>query len=299
MVEAAKGKRFFLSRQELALIGVTMLWGGTFLVVHMAMRHSGPMFFVGFRFMTAAVLCSLVFWRLVRDITLLEIFAGAVIGIGIFFGYGLQTAGLQTITSSQSAFITALYVPIVPLLQWAFLRKVPGLTSWIGAGLAFLGLMLLSGQGMQGLHFSFGEILTLLSAFSIALEIILIGLFAGRVDSRRVTIVQLFFAAIFAFIAMPVTGESVPDFSWNWFLAGLGLAVMTALIQLTMNWAQRSISPTRATIIYAGEPVWAGVVGRIAGERLPAIALLGALFILFGILVSELNVTKWFRKSKS
>jgi hypothetical protein len=27
-----------------------------------------------------------------------------------------------------------------------------------------------------------------------------------------------------------------------------------------------------ATLIYAGEPVWAGIVGRIAGERLPAIA---------------------------
>lgn len=34
------------------------------------------------------------------------------------------------------------------------------------------------------------------------------------------------------------------------------------------------VDPSRAAIIYAGEPVWAGVIGRIAGERLPVIALL-------------------------
>jgi drug/metabolite transporter (DMT)-like permease len=54
-----------------------------------------------------------------------------------------------------------------------------------------------------------------------------------------------------------------------------------------MNWAQRSVSPTRATIIYAGEPLWAGVVGRAAGERLPALAILGAALIVAGTLVSE------------
>ena len=56
-----------------------------------------------------------------------------------------------------------------------------------------------------------------------------------------------------------------------------------------MNWAQRAVPPTRATIIYAGEPVWAGIIGRIAGDRLPAIAIGGAAFIVTGSLVSELT----------
>jgi drug/metabolite transporter (DMT)-like permease len=59
-----------------------------------------------------------------------------------------------------------------------------------------------------------------------------------------------------------------------------------------MNWAQRSVSPTRATVIYAGEPVWAGLVGRIAGERLPAVALLGCALIVLGVLVSELRIRR-------
>ena len=56
-----------------------------------------------------------------------------------------------------------------------------------------------------------------------------------------------------------------------------------------MNWAQQSVSPTRATLIYAGEPVWAGVVGRIAGERFPPIAMLGAVLIVVAVIVSELK----------
>ena len=59
-----------------------------------------------------------------------------------------------------------------------------------------------------------------------------------------------------------------------------------------MNWAQKSVSPTRATIIYAGEPVWAGVIGRIAGERLPATALIGGALVVLGILASELKLVR-------
>ena len=59
-----------------------------------------------------------------------------------------------------------------------------------------------------------------------------------------------------------------------------------------MNWAQRSVSPTRATVIYTGEPVWAGIFGRMAGERLPLLAILGGVFIVVGVLVSELKLKK-------
>jgi len=74
--------------------------------------------------------------------------------------------------------------------------------------------------------------------------------------------------------------------------SALGLGAASALNQVTMNWAQRSVSPTRATVIYTGEPVWAGIFGRLAGERLPLLALVGAAFIVAGVLVSELKLRK-------
>ncbi|MDB0327709.1 EamA family transporter, partial [Acinetobacter baumannii] len=72
----------------------------------------------------------------------------------------------------------------------------------------------------------------------------------------------------------------------------------SALIQFVMNWAQRVVDPSRAAIIYAGEPVWAGIIGRIAGERLPVIALFGGALVVLGVLVSELKIKLPIKKNK-
>jgi drug/metabolite transporter (DMT)-like permease len=256
----------WFSRQELALVAVTAIWGATFLVVHLAVQHGGPLLFVGLRFLSAGA-----------------------IRVTIFGGYALQTIGLQTIPSSTSAFLTALYVPLVPLLQWAVFRRAPKPTAWAGVALAFTGLVLLADPGSAGLTLSTGELLTLISTVAIAAEIVLIGLFAGTVDLGRVTVVQLLVAGALSVALIPVVGEAIPTFSWLWLAAAVGLGAASCLIQLTMNWAQQSVSPTRATVIYAGEPVWGGLIGRLAGDRLPGLAIVGAALIVAGVIVSELK----------
>ncbi|WP_330986048.1 MULTISPECIES: DMT family transporter [Enterobacterales] len=287
--------QFSIKPQEALLIVITMFWGGTFLAVQYAVTLSDPFFFVGLRFATAALAVGALSFRLLRGLTRLELKAGVSIGIAIAMGYSLQTWGLQTISSSKSAFITAMYVPLVPLLQWLCLGRVPGLMSCTGIALAFIGLILLAGPEGNMLALGAGELITLTGAIAIAAEIILISAWAGKVDVRRVTVVQLATASLVAFIAMVPAGESVPDFSPGLLIVALGLGIFSAIIQVVMNWAQRSVSPTRATVIYTGEPVWAGIFGRMAGERLPMLALLGGLFIVAGVLVSELK----FKKKKA
>ena len=278
-----------ISKAECVLILITIVWGGTFLLVQHALTASGPLFFVGLRFAAAASIVALFSIRSLSGMTLLELKAGLFIGIAIMLGYGLQTIGLQTIPSSQSAFITALYVPFVPLLQWLVLGRRPGLMPSLGIMLAFTGLMLLSGPSGASLNFSAGEIATLMSAIAIAAEIILISAYAGQVDVRRVTVVQLATASVLAFAMTVPTHEAAPEFSWLLLISAVGLGMASAVIQVAMNWAQKSVSPTRATLIYAGEPVWAGIAGRLAGERLPGIALLGAVLIVAAVIVSELK----------
>lgn len=278
--------------QEAILILITMFWGGTFLAVQYAMSLSGPFFFVGLRFATAALAVALLSLKSLRGLTWLEIKAGVFIGIAIAIGYSMQTWGLQTIPSSKSAFITAMYVPLVPLLQWICLGRMPGVMSWIGVALAFIGLIFLAGPEGTSLTLGAGEIVTLIGALAIAAEIILISAWAGKVDIKRVTIVQLATASIVAFATMIPAGESVPALSAGLLVVALGLGIFSAIIQVTMNWAQRSVSPTRATVIYTGEPVWAGIFGRLAGERLPMLALLGGTLIVLGVLVSELKLKR-------
>jgi drug/metabolite transporter (DMT)-like permease len=281
-----------LSKAELVLVLITMIWGATFLLVQNALSASGPLFFVGLRFFAATVFVGLLSARQLSGLTRLELKAGVFIGVAITLGYGLQTIGLQTIPSSQSAFITALYVPLVPLLQWLVLGRRPGLMPSLGIMLAFAGLVLLTGPQGAKLGLGSGEIATLIGALAIAAEIILISAYAGQVNVRRVTVVQLAVAAILAFALVIPTGEAVPGFSWLLLFSAVGLGASSAAIQLAMNWAQKSVSPTRATLIYAGEPVWAGIVGRVAGERLPAIALLGAALIVVAVVIGELKIQR-------
>lgn len=276
----------------MVLVFITMLWGGTFLIVHNVMSVSGPMYFVGLRFAAAALFVGLVSMRALPGLTFTELKAGVVIGASIMLGYGLQTMGLQSISSSQSAFITALYVPFVPVLQWLVLGRRPGLMPSLGIVLAFVGLMLLAGPEGGTLHMSEGELVTLISAVAIAGEIILISRYAGKVDVRRVTVVQLATASVLSFLMTIPTQERLPDFSWLLLISAIGLGAMSAVIQVAMNWAQKSVSPTRATLIYAGEPVWAGIVGRLAGERLPGLALLGGALIVTAVVISELKVRR-------
>ena len=273
---------------QIALVLITIIWGGSFITVQYGLNFSSPVLFVGLRFAAAAIAVSLISLQHLRGMTLKEVWAGAVIGAVIAIGYATQTVGLQSISSSESAFLTALYVPLVPLLLWLLFGKKPQVMTWVGVLLAFVGLVFLTGNGWGAIQLNFGQILTLLGSFAIALEIIFISHFAEQVNVRRVTVLQLFFASLFCFLVAPWLGESsLPVFHWH--LAGIlvALGIASACIQLVMNWAQRRVDPSQAAIIYAGEPIWAGLFGRLAGERLPALALLGGLMVVLGVIASE------------
>lgn len=278
-----------LNRNEWALVGITVIWGLTFLLVRNAVTVSGPLFFVGLRFGIAALILVAISFKIIPQITREELVAGGLIGFTLFLGYALQTYGLQYISASKSGFITAFYVPTVPVVQWMLMKKRPSLMAWLGVGFAFTGLILLSGpDGVSG-GFGKGEIATIIAALVMGFEIVFISMFAGKISVRRVCIIQVLVTSLCSFVAMPVAGESIPAFSWLLVLSALALGAISALVQFVMNWAQKTVSPTRATVIYSGEPVWAGIFGRIAGERLPAIALLGGLLIVIGVLVSGLR----------
>ncbi|MCG2607829.1 DMT family transporter [Acinetobacter sp. SM34] len=283
---------------QLALILITIIWGGSFITVQYGLNFASPMFFVGCRFAAAMLFVGLFSWKDLSGINLKEIAAGALIGLVIAIGYGTQTIGLQSISSSESAFLTALYVPLVPILLWLLFRKTPQFMTWCGAALAFLGLVFLTGNGLGQVQLNFGQMITILGSIAIAMEIILIGFFAAKVNVRRVTVIQLGFASIFAFCMMPLAGESWnPTFSWPLLIILGCLGFASAAIQLVMNWAQRAVDPAQAAIIYSGEPVWAALIGRIAGERLPLLAILGGVLVVLGVIISEWK-PKFLKKNK-
>jgi drug/metabolite transporter (DMT)-like permease len=271
---------------HLLLAAATLVWGGSFLVTRTAVQDVPPLLFVGLRFATASVLVACITRPRMIRLTRTELRAGSRIALVMFAGYGLQATGMHMgVTSGRAAFLSALYVPVVPLLQLLVLKRQPKPTTWVGLCLALAGLLLLAGPfGSE--KAGVAELLVLAGALSFAVEILLIGNFAARVDPRRLAVVECALLALLCLAGTFVSGVAWPALRPGWVLSALGLGLASAGLQISVNWAQRYVPPAQATLLYTLEPVWAALFGALAGERMGPLGLAGAGLILASLAVS-------------
>jgi drug/metabolite transporter (DMT)-like permease len=254
---------------EAVLMLITILWASNFFVTQVALQACRPLGFLALRFTAASLALLLFFPTRMQGLTRVEFKAGLAIGVTLCFAFVPQTVGLLYIPIAKSAFIIAMYVPLVPVLQLVLLRKSPRLVVWVGIGLAFVGLILLSADDGLELGIGIGEWLTLGAAVACALQIVLLGRWAQQTDPVRLALVQIAVVAVLCFLAMAVIQEPFPPLKSTVVGAAVELGVVgTALIFAAMTWAQRSVSPARATVIYATEPVWAAFLGMMADQWL-------------------------------
>jgi drug/metabolite transporter (DMT)-like permease len=272
------------------LVVATAVWGSAFLITHRAVATVPPLMFVAIRFTTASVGVGVLTRPRLNRLNLAEIRGAAAIGAAMVVGYGFQAAGMRTIDSGRAAFISALYVPTVPVLQWVLLGRRPAAWTWVGVALASLGLLLLAGP-VGGQAFGVGDAQALGGAFAVAAEILLVSRFAPVADPRRLAVTQCAFVAVAAASLSLAWGESCPAVRPAWVASALGLGLASAFLQLTVNGALRTVPATRATLIFALEPVWAGMIGAAAGERMGPAGVAGAGMIVAAIAVSGLRRT--------
>jgi len=211
---------------DAALLGVTAIWGATFVMVKDAVASFPVFSFMTLRFVFAAiVLLPFVYLRrrsrraegqesretgeweskgvgergrffppillLSHSPTLQLSIAPLLIGIALFAGYAFQTAGLHLTTPAKAGFITGLSVVIVPVVS--ALRphrgQAPERSAWLGVGLAMAGLALLSLQ--NGLAIAPGDLLVFCCALAFAVHILLTGRFAPQFDPVLLTFGQI------------------------------------------------------------------------------------------------------------
>jgi drug/metabolite transporter (DMT)-like permease len=279
------------------LVLVTMIWGSTFLIVQHTLTLTGPFTFLALRFSIGAIVLGAIFHKRLARITSAEIIMGSIIGLFLFATYALQTTGLQYISSSKAGFISGLYVPLVAILAVPVLHQKPTLGSMLGVALSLTGIILISLNKSFQFTFGLGEMLVLGCAVTSALHIIFISKFSPRVDAINLALVQIAFTALLSFIAMPIAREPFvmpPLPVWESALF-MGVAA-TAFALAVMNRAQQFVSSTQATLIYALELVWVGMLGYVAGDQLSLYGWIGCGFILLGMVAGELRLTRLFKR---
>jgi len=280
------GQRRFAA--EGALVAAAFLFGVTFPLVHDALEDVTPFAYLVLRFSIAVIVLApfavLVARRRGEDRRLL-VRVGVIAGLLLFGGYAAQTVGLQYTTPSTSAFLTGLYVIFTPFVEAVVIRTRPTRIVVGSALLATVGLYLLTGADLA---LGRGELLTILCALIFAMWIVYQGRYAARIHPIPFTTLQMVTLVVVGIPAMARqgVGELTPTAWFAIVFTGIACSAVALSLQL---WGQQRIPPARAALILLLEPVFAGLISFLDGERLGAMEVVGALVILGAILLAELG----------
>lgn len=286
-------------KADLALLGITAIWGATFLVVQGALAEASPLAFNAARFTLAGILLAAVYPRHLRHIPARVWGASCMLGLLLAIGFGFQTAGLEFTTAAKSAFLTGLSVVLVPFLVALVWRRRLAWSAYAGAALALGGIYFLAfarsltgGWGTANR----GDVLTLFCAVAFAAQIAAQGEFAPRHGFIRLAVLQVGFAAVFTWAAalgMAAFGRAPLrlDLASPSLLGALAVtAVLATAVAFTVQaWAQQFTPASHTAIVFAAEPVFAWITSLALGvQALLANQMAGAVLVLAAILVIEL-----------
>jgi len=272
---------------SLALIGVTAVWGCTFLVVQDAIARMPVMDFLAWRFLVASAVMLVLRPTCLRNVTRRELLRGVGLGTVLGLGYIAQTYGLRYTSATISGFITGMFVVLTPVMSWIILRRKTNRSTWMVVALATVGLALLS---VNGWSVGIGELLTLGCALFFAIHIVGLGEWSSHYDPYAFALLQIGAVAIISLIAATPQGIAVPPDPGVWGVIGITAVLATAVAFLVQTWAQSLVSATRAAVVMAMEPVFAGLFAVvIGGNRLTPRTFVGAACILAAMLTINLK----------
>lgn len=279
-------------KAQLSLVGVCAIWGLTFTMVQDAIAILPTFAFLTYRFAAATAIVAAVFGRSIRALPREGWVAGLVMGSFLSAGYVFQTLGLEHTSPSDAGFITGLFVVLTPVLGALFLGQRISRLAWLAAGVSALGLYLLSGVGG---HFSLrGNGLVLLCALSFSFHILATDRATNRYDVGALLAVQLGVATLVPLVLGVANGDMQAPHGGKVWLALVVTAVFaSALGFFVQTYAQQHAPPARTALILASEPAFAGLFGYLlAGDRLTAVAWVGAALIMAAIVAVEL-IPRW------
>jgi drug/metabolite transporter (DMT)-like permease len=272
---------------ELALVAIAAVWGLTFVMVQDAIALLPTMAFLAYRFIPAALIVAVIFWGRLRRLPPAGWRAGLVMGLFLAGGYIFQTLGLEETSASNTGFITGLFVVLTPVLGAVFLRHRISAAAWTAAGVAMVGLWLLSGAGGE-LDLR-GDGLVFLCAISLAAHILATASAVKRFDVGALLAVQLGVVGLVSLAIAAAAGQlERPEGATVWSALLVTSLVASALGFFVQSFAQQHAPPARTALILASEPAFAGLFGWLLNdERLTATGWLGAALIMAAIVAVE------------
>ncbi|MFG6466719.1 DMT family transporter [Roseateles sp. BYS87W] len=281
---------------NLLLTLVALIWGSAFVAQAHGMADVGPLLFTGVRFLigSAVVLpLAVLEWRRLgregRPLSRLDGWHIAGLGGLMTLGAVMQQVGIQFTSVTNAGFLTAVYVPLVPVLSWLLLRQVAHWSVWPAAAGCLVGAFLLSGA--HELRIGLGDLWVLGSAVPWAVHVLMVGRWADRMGAPFLVASGQF--AVCGVLSLVAAFVMEPD-GWTGIEAAAGPILYTGVLSVGVAFtaqvvAQRYAHAADAAIILSSETLFAAAFGyALLGERLNAAGLLGCGLMLGCILLVQL-----------
>ena len=292
---------------NILLILTAFIWGTAFVGQRQGMEHMGPITFNACRMALAALTIGTVSFVLrkrdaqkqqdMSDQSGREYRKNTVIG-GICCGFFLtiaalfQQMGMVYTTAGKGGFITAMYILLVPVINWILFKRKSRPLVWIAVLMGIAGIYLLCVT--EGLTLEKGDALVMVCPFFFAGHILCCDYFVQRANPVELSAIQFFtvtvLSTIMAFIVENPTwqqvAEAVVPIVWLGVLSG-GIGYTFQII------AQQYTDPTVASLLMSLEAVFAVLAGTVLlGERMSARELFGAAIMFAAIILAQIPAGK-------
>jgi drug/metabolite transporter (DMT)-like permease len=289
-------------RANMLLLLTAAIWGFAFVAQRIGSQYVGAFTFNGIRFAIGSLsLIPLIIYfdkkkknENIEDDTIEKtpkksILPGVIVGVVLYIAATLQQVGLIYTTAGKASFITGLYMVFVPIIG-IFLKQKIGKNSWIGVGLAVIGLYLLSVN--ENFSISYGDLLEVIGSVFWAIHILTIDHFSNKMDSLKLSCIQfatcsvlsLITAVIFESITMNGISQALIPILYGGLLS-VGVAYTLQVV------AQKNAKPSHAAIILSMESVFGAIGGAVLlGEVMSGRGYIGCILILIGILISQIKI---------
>ena len=281
-------------RATLVLLTAAAIWGLAFVAQRVGMDHLGPFTFNGIRFALGGLSLLPLIWFFRRQPAPavpqkapLPVFAtGGIAGLILFIAASLQQVGILDTTAGKAAFITCLYIVLVPLVGLLMKRKIAR-STWLGSFLSLVGLYLLSIK--EDFSIGQGDLLELIGALFWTGHILYIDHISRRVDTLKLAAIQFAtcsaLSTVVAIATESASFAAVLAASAPLLYGGFGSVGVAYTLQII---GQKNASPAHAALVLSLETVFAAIGGYlILDEILGGRELLGCGLMLAGMVLSQ------------
>ncbi|ASG67469.1 membrane protein [Francisella halioticida] len=285
----------------LALFVVTILWGATFPLIKISLAYISPGLFVAFRLGLSCLLFIPVIIKSNFKHKKYLLKVGAIFGSLEGLSFYFQTHGLYTISSSESAFLTALSVIMIPFIASIFKLDRLTIYSVIASLVSLLGIYALSGASFS--NFTIGYLWSVLCALAYALSVVYLSYETRKnhntevfKDLRLLIILQIIFG-----IPIPLISDIPSMYLQLNYILLISLAfcsVTTIICYYLQNTYQKYLSMAEVAVIFSFEPIFATIFGRIINnEKIYLSTIAGGVLILASYFIIEIGNKKSKRQS--